>query len=145
MSHDNTCTIIGRLSRDPELRFSASGTAVCSFGIAWNPRRKNAQTGEWEDGDTSFFNCTAWRQLGENIAASLVKGNRVIVTGTVSVRQWDDKDGNKRTSVEIDVEDCGPALRWDQASVERAERSTSGRGSGGGRAPDPVYGDEPPF
>lgn len=139
MSQDNTCTIIGRLARDPELRYTQGGHAVCSFGLAWSPRVKNKQTGEWEDGETSWFQCTAWRTLAENIAASLSKGNRVIVTGSVSVRQWDDKDGNKRTSVEIDVEDCGPALRWDQAAVERTERS----GGGGGRAADPIYGDEP--
>lgn len=143
MSNDNTCTIIGRLSRDPELRFSPSGVAVCSFGLAWSPRKKNAQTGEWEDGETSWFNCTAWRTLGENIAASLTKGARVIVTGTVSVRQWEDKDGNKRTSVEIDVEDCGPVFPWDQAEVVRAERSTSG--GGGGRKADPIYGEGEPF
>lgn len=144
MSNDNTCTIIGRLSRDPELRFTQGGHAVCSFGLAWAPRRKNDK-GEWEDGETSWFNCTAWRTLGENIAASLTKGARVIVTGTVSVRQWEDKDGNKRTSVEIDVEDCGPALRWDQAEVVKAERSTSSGGGGGGRKADPIYGDEEPF
>lgn len=140
---DNFIQIVGRLSRDPELRFSQSGVAICSFGLAWSPRKKNAQTGEWEDGDTSWFNCTAWRQLAEHVAASFTKGNRVIVTGSISVRQWEDKDGNKRTSVEIDVQDCGPSLRFDTATVEKAERSTSGSGSS--RSGDPIYGDSEPF
>lgn len=145
MSQDNFVQIIGRLTRDPQLRYSQGGIAIASFGLAWAPRRKNKDTGEWEDGETSFFNCTAWRQLGENVAASLVKGDRVMVTGSISIRPWEDKDGKTRTSVEIDVEDCGPMLKWSQASVERAERSTStgGGGSTGGRAN--LYPDDEPF
>ncbi|HEY5662438.1 MAG TPA: single-stranded DNA-binding protein [Ilumatobacter sp.] len=152
MANDNFVQIIGNVTRDPELRFTTSGAAVCSFGIAWTPRRRNAN-GEWEDGETSFFNCSAWRDLGENIAASITKGARVVVTGSVRSRDWEDRDGNKRTSIEIDVDDCAPSLRWAQAKVERTERSGggggfSGGGGGGGgasRAPDPVYGDEEPF
>lgn len=158
MANDNFVQIIGNVTRDPELRFTTGGTAVCSFGIAWTPRRRNPQTGEWEDGDTSFFNCSAWRDLGENIAASISKGMRVVVTGSVRSRDWEDRDGNKRTSIEIDVDDCAPSLRWAQAQVERTSRggsssdgggsSSAGGGSsnsGGGRQPDPVYGDEEPF
>ncbi len=155
MANDNFVQIIGNVTRDPELRFTTSGVAVCSFGIAWTPRRRNAN-GEWEDGETSFFNCSAWRDLGENIAASIGKGNRVVVTGSVRSRDWEDRDGNKRTSIEIDVDECSPSLRWAQAKIERTERSSGGggfsgggsSGSGGGsgnRAPDPVYGDEEPF
>lgn len=141
MSNDNTCTIIGRLSRDPEIRYLTNGTAVCSFGLAWSPRTKNKDTGEWEDGDPSFYNCTAWRQLGENVAASFSKGDRVIVIGPVSVRPWEDRDGNKRTSVEIDVQECGPSVRFQPATSERQERS-SGTTS---RQSSPYEGEEPPF
>lgn len=138
--NDNTLTIVGRLTRDPELRFTTGGHAVCSFGIAWAPRKKDPQTGEWGEGDTSFYQCTAWRKLGENIAGSLSKGNRVIVVGTVSQRKWTDKEGGERVSTEIDVAFCGPELTWDQAEVVKAERS-----SGSGRQRDPIYGEEEPF
>ncbi len=160
MATDNYVQIIGNVTRDPELRFTTSGAAVCSFGIAWTPRRRNAN-GEWEDGETTFFNCSAWRDLGENIAASITKGNRVVVTGSVRSRDWEDRDGNKRTSIEIDVDECSPSLRWAQAKVERTERSgggggnfsgggnsgggNSGGGGGSARPSDPVYGDEEPF
>jgi single-strand DNA-binding protein len=158
MANDNFVKIIGNVTRDPELRFTTGGTAVCSFGIAWTPRRRNPQTGEWDNGDTSFFNCSAWRDLGENIAATITKGSRVVVTGSVRSRDWEDRDGNKRTSIEIDVDDCAPSLRWAQARIERTERSGGGDGGyngggnsgggnsgGGNRPPDPVYGDEEPF
>jgi single-strand DNA-binding protein len=156
MATDNFVQIIGNVTRDPELRYTTGGAAVCSFGIAYTPRRRNAN-GDWEDGETSFFNCSAWRDLGENIAASITKGNRVVVTGSVRARDWEDRDGNKRTSIEIDVDDCAPSLRWAQAQIERTSRSggQGGGGQGGGNAdggaaprqstPDPVYGDEEPF
>ena len=157
MATDNFVQIIGNVTRDPELRYTTGGAAVCSFGIAYTPRRRNAN-GDWEDGETSFFNCSARRDLGENIAASISKGNRVVVTGSVRARDWEDRDGNKRTSIEIDVDDCAPSLRWAQAQIERTSRSGGqggGQGGGGGNAdgggsprqqsPDPVYGDEEPF
>ena len=158
MATDNFVQIIGNVTRDPELRYTTGGAAVCSFGIAYTPRRRNAN-GDWEDGETSFFNCSAWRDLGENIAASISKGNRVVVTGSVRARDWEDRDGNKRTSIEIDVDDCAPSLRWAQAQIERTSRSggqggggqggTGGTADGGGTprqaAPDPIYGDEEPF
>ena len=156
-NNDNFVQIIGNVTRDPELRFTTGGTAVCSFGVAWTPRRRNPQTGEWEDGETTFFNCSAWRDLGENIAATISKGTRVVVTGSVRSRDWEDRDGNKRTSIEIDVDDCAPSLRWAQAQIERTSRQSGGQGGGGGfsggggqgggggRQPDPVYGDEEPF
>ena len=140
MANDNFVQIIGNVTRDPELRFTTSGHAVVSFGVAWTPRKKNA-SGGWEDGDTSFFNCTAWRDLAENIAGSISKGNRVVVLGSVKAREWEDRDGNKRTSIEIDVDECSPSLRWATATVARTERTTS---SGGG-SNDPIYGDEEPF
>lgn len=155
MANDNYVQIIGNVTRDPELRFTNSGVAVCSFGVAWTPRRRNPQTGEWEDGEVSFFNCSAWRDLGENIAASIHKGTRVIVTGQVRARDWEDREGNKRTSIDITVDECAPSLRWAQAQIERTSRSSGGDfggASAGGNAggapqqqPDPVYGDEEPF
>jgi single-strand DNA-binding protein len=155
MATDNFVQIIGNVTRDPELRFTTGGAAVCSFGIAYTPRRRNAN-GEWEDGDTSFFNCSAWRDLGENIAASITKGTRVVVTGSVRTRDWEDRDGNKRTSIEIDVDDCAPSLRWAQAQIERTSRGGGSSGGSGGSdgsgdsgrrqpTPDPIYGDEEPF
>jgi single-strand DNA-binding protein len=154
MATDNFVQIIGNVTRDPELRYTTGGAAVCSFGIAYTPRRRNAN-GDWEDGETSFFNCSAWRDLGENIAATITKGSRVVVTGSVRSRDWEDRDGNKRTSIEIGVDDCAPSLRWAQARIERTSRSggdgggnSGGGNSGGGggnRPPDPVYGDEEPF
>lgn len=160
MANNNHIEIIGNVTRDPELRFTASGDAVCSFSVAWSQRRRNQQTGEWEDGDTSFFDCTAWRQLGENIAGSISKGDRVIVSGFMKQRSYEDRDGNKRYAWDIQVDECGASLRWATAQLERVSRSggdfgggggggapQSGGGGGysGGGAPDPVYGDEEPF
>ena len=144
MAQGNFVQIIGNVTREPELRFTPGGHAVCSFGIAWTPRKKTDNG--WEDGDPSFFNCSAWRDLGENIAASISKGTRVIVTGSVTSRDWEDRDGNKRTSIEIDVEECSPSLRWAQATVERTERDKPTEPRQGATKPaDPVYGDEEPF
>lgn len=136
MANLNKVFLIGNLTRDPELRFTTAGVAVCSFGIAWTPRRKNRDTGNWEDGEPSFFNCTAWRDMGENIAASLQKGTRVVVTGSVRSRDWEDNEGHKRTSIEIDVEDVAPSLRWAQVQIDRTERAKETRPS------EPVYTDE---
>lgn len=147
MAQGNFVQIIGTVGGDPELRFTPSGHAVCSFSVAWTPRKRDSQTGEWSDGETSWFRCTAWRDLGENIAASITKGTRVVVTGTVTARDWEDRDGNKRTSIEIDVEDCAPSLRWAQAQIERTTRekqSSGGGGSSQGR-PEPAYLEEEPF
>lgn len=128
----NFVQIIGTVGQDPELRFTTGGHAVCSFSVAWTPRKRDAQTGEWSDGDTSWFRCNAWRDLGENIAASITKGTRVVVTGSVKERDWEDRDGNKRTSIEIEVDDCAPSLRWAQAQIERTAREKTDRDSGGG-------------
>ena len=141
MAQGNFVQIIGNVTRDPELRFTPTGAAVCSFGIAWTPRKKTDNG--WEDGEASFFNCSAWRDLGENIAASINKGTRVIVTGQVTSRDWEDRDGNKRTSIEIDVDECSPSLRWATAQVDRTERDKPAETRQ--PKPDPVYGDEEPF
>ena len=152
---ESTVTIVGNLTRDPELRFTAGGKGIASFGVAVN--RRWQQNGEWQE-KVSFFNVTAWDTLGENIAASLTKGTRVIVTGRLEQREYETKEGEKRNVVEIVADEIGPSLRWARAEVERIARdgggssgggSSAGGGSGGsssgGRAPDPVYGDEEPF
>ncbi len=148
---DSTVTIVGNLTRDPELRFTTGGKGIASFGVAVN--RRWQQGGEWQE-KVSFFNVTAWDSLGENVAASLTKGSRVIVTGRLEQREYETKEGEKRNVVEIVADEIGPSLRWARAEVERIARdggSGSGGGSsnssnsGGNRAPDPVYGDEEPF
>ena len=151
---DSTVTIVGNITRDPELRFTAGGKGVASFGVAVG--RRFQQNGEWQE-KTSFFNVTAWDTLGENVAASLTKGTRVIVTGRLEQREYETKEGEKRNVVEIVADEIGPSMRWARAEVERIARDggSSGSGSGGSaggggsssgsRAPDPVYGDEEPF
>jgi single-strand DNA-binding protein len=146
----NSITVVGNLTRDPELRFTNSGKAVVSFGIAVS--RRYQVNNEWQE-QTSFFNVTAWDQLGENAAASLQKGTRVLVSGRVEVREYQGRDGDKRTSVDIVADEIGPSLRWATAQIERTQRTegqAGGSGGGGGsRAPQPAEpyfgGDEEPF
>jgi single-strand DNA-binding protein len=146
MASENSVTLVGNLTRDPELRYTTGGRGVASFGLAVN--RRYQQNGEWQE-QTSFFNITAWGDLGENLAASVTKGSRVIVTGRLQQREYQTKEGENRTIVEVIADEAGPSLRWAQAQVERISRdaapSGGGDGGGGGRAPDPVYGDEEPF
>ncbi|HSJ91294.1 MAG TPA: single-stranded DNA-binding protein [Ilumatobacter sp.] len=159
---DSTVTLIGNLTRDPELRYTTGGRGVASFGLACN--RRYQVNGEWQE-QVSFFNVVAWGTLGENVAASLTKGTRVIVTGRLEQRSWETQDGEKRSVVEVVADEVGPGLRWAQAQVERNERSGEGGGfsggagssggsaggsgggggGGGSRQADPVYGDEEPF
>jgi single-strand DNA-binding protein len=155
---DNTITLVGNLTRDPELRYTTGGRGVASFGLAVN--RRYQVNGEWQE-QTSFFNVVAWGQLGENAAATLTKGSRAIVFGRLEQRSWETQDGEKRSVVEVVADELGPSLRWAQAQIERNERSSTeggfsgGGGAGGGgagassgggsRQPDPVYGDEEPF
>ena len=159
---DNTVTVVGNITRDPELRFTQGGKGIASFGLAVN--RRYQQNGEWQE-KVSFFNVTAWDQLGENAAASLTKGTRIIVTGRLEQREYETNSGEKRNVVEIVADELGPSLRWARANVERMQRSTTDAGAGGGgyssggggggnfagggasapRGADPVYGDEEPF
>ena len=118
---ENTITIVGNLTDDPELRFTPSGDAVANFTIASTPRRFDRQANEWTDGDTMYLDASAWRGMAENVAETLVKGARVIVTGSLKVRYWDDKDGNKRTRYELDVTEVGASLRFD--SYTRQQRA----------------------
>lgn len=121
---DNNVTIIGNITRDPELRFIPSGQAVASFGIAQTPRKRNA-SGEWVDGDPMFFDVSAWGGLGENIAESLTKGSRVIVSGRLQYRSWENDQGEKRSKIEIVADEIGPSLRWATAEVTKAPRNTN--------------------
>jgi single-strand DNA-binding protein len=147
---DNSVTLVGNLTKDPELRFTTGGRGVASFGLAVS--RRYQVNNEWQE-QTSFFNVVAWGTLGENAAASLGKGTRVVVTGRLEQRQYETKEGEKRSVVEINADEIGPSLRWARAEIERIARdgssgggaAPSGGNSGGNRAPDPVYGDEEPF
>lgn len=126
---DNSITLVGNLTRDPELRFTTGGRGVASFGIAVS--RRYQVNGEWQE-QTSYFNIVAWGQLGENAASSLTKGMRVVVSGRLEQREYQNREGEKRTAIEINADEIGPSLRWATASIERNPR-TDGNGGGGGR------------
>jgi single-strand DNA-binding protein len=146
---DNEIHITGNLVREPELRFTTGGTATCGFGIAVN--RRYQQNGEWVDAPTNFFNVTVWGQYGENVAASLSKGDRVLVKGRLDFRKYQNKEGVEVTTHDIIADEVCPSLKYATAQISRIERESTGsgarRGSGGGRRQqaDPVYGDTEPF
>jgi len=136
---DTPITIVGNLVADPELRFTASGQPVATFRVASTPRVMDRQTNEWKDGDSLFLTCNVWRQAAENVAESLQRGMRVIVTGRLRQRNYETKEGEKRTVFEVEVDDVGPSLRNASAKVNRASRgggeggfSGGNRGGGGG-------------
>jgi single-strand DNA-binding protein len=133
---ENSITVIGNITRDPEIRYTPSGQANANFGVAVNRRWMNRQTNEWEE-RTSFFNVVCWRELAENVGESLSKGARVVVTGRLEQRSWETEQGEKRSVVEIVADEVGPSLRWATAKVEKVDRrggggDTGGGGSGGG-------------
>ena len=135
MAGETIITVVGNLTDDPELKFTPSGAAVANFTVASTPRTFDRQTNEWKDGDALFIRCAAWRQLAENVAESLTKGQRVIVTGALRVRQYERQDGGKGTSVELNVDEVGPSLKFATAKTTKATRSgNSGGGIGGGQA-----------
>ena len=166
---DTQITIVGNLVADPELRFTPSGQPVATFRVASTPRFMDRETQEWKDGDSLFLSCNVWRQAAENVAESLQRGMRVIVSGRLRQRNYETKEGEKRTVYEVEVDDVGPSLRNASAKVTRANRSSGGfsggqgggnqggggqggqNSSGSGRAEDPWasdsggYSDEPPF
>jgi single-strand DNA-binding protein len=172
---DTQITIAGNLVDDPELRFTPAGQPVARFRVASTPRFRDNSTGEWKDGDSLFLTCNVWRQAAENVAESLTRGMRVIVSGRLRQRSYETKEGEKRTVYEVEVDDVGPSLRNASAKVNRVarsgagdggygggQRSSGGRSSGGGQSgyggggePDPWasdssnsgggYSDEPPF
>ena len=139
MANETAITVIGNLTDDPELKFTPSGAAVANFTVASTPRTFDKQSNEWKDGEALFFRCAAWRQLAENVAESLTKGQRVIVTGNLRIRNFERQDGSRGTSVEIQVDEIGPSLRWATAKTTRASRDGGGfgggAGGGGGSAP----------
>ncbi len=170
---DVTITVIGNLTDDPELRFTPSGAAVAKFRVASTPRFLDKQTNEWKDGEPLFLACNVWRQAAENVAESLTRGARVIVSGRLRQRSYETREGEKRTVFELEVDEIGPSLRYATAKVQKMQRSsggggfgsggsgggggTSGNGGGGGNFDDPWasaapvsggsgnFDEEPPF
>jgi single-strand DNA-binding protein len=161
---DINVTVVGNLTNDPELRFTPSGAAVASFTVAASSRYLDKASNEWKDSDPVFMRCSVWRQYAENVAESLQKGMRVIVQGRLKQRSYETREGEKRTVVEMEVDDVGPALRYATAKVTRTQRGDSGFGggsgggggnagpaddpwatSGGGAAGGGAAFDEPPF
>lgn len=135
--NETSITIRGRLTSDPELRFTPSGAAVANLTIASNARRFDKQANEWKDGPTTFWRCSTWRDLAENVAESLTKGAAVIAFGNVAQREYETKEGEKRTVVEVELEAIGPDLRWATARPVKADRKAGGFASGGAPAADP--------
>ena len=170
MAGDTVITVVGNLTADPELRFTASGAAVANFTVASTPRTFDRASNEWKDGEALFLRCNIWRQAAENVAESLTRGSRVIVSGRLKQRSFETKEGEKRTVIELEVDEIGPSLRYATAKVNRANRgpetgggggygggggnsgggggggySGGGRSSGGGSAPaDDPWGSAPP-
>lgn len=132
MAGETVITVIGNLTGDPELRFTPSGAAVANFTVASTPRTFDRQSNEWKDGETLFMRCSIWREAAENVAESLTKGTRVLVQGRLVQRSYETREGEKRTVVELQVDEIGPSLRYATAKVTRAQRSGGGGGFGGG-------------
>ncbi len=132
---DTQITIAGNLVDDPELRFTPAGQPVARFRVASTPRFRDNSTGEWKDGDSLFLTCNVWRQAAENVAESLTRGTRVIVSGRLRQRSYETKEGEKRTVYEIEVDDVGPSLRNASAKVNKVARNGPGSGPGGPAGP----------
>ncbi|MGO8965374.1 single-stranded DNA-binding protein [Mycobacterium sp.] len=145
MAGDTVITVIGNLTADPELRFTPSGAAVANFTVASTPRMFDRQTNEWKDGEALFLRCNIWREAAENVAESLTRGSRVIVSGRLKQRSFETREGEKRTVVELEVDEIGPSLRYATAKVNKASRSGGGGGGfggggGGGGSRQPAQG-----
>jgi single-strand DNA-binding protein len=160
MAGDTIITVVGNLTADPELRFTPSGAAVANFTVASTPRTFDRQSNEWKDGEALFLRCNIWRQAAEHVAESLTRGTRVIVSGRLKQRSFETREGEKRTVIELEVDEIGPSLRYATAKVNKSARGSSGSGFGGAPssgapADDPWaaapaaagagYSDEPPF
>ena len=161
MAGDTVITVVGNLTADPELRFTPSGAAVASFTIASTPRQFDRANNEWKDGEALFLRCSIWRQAAENVAESLQRGMRVVAQGRLKQRSFETREGEKRTVIELDVDEIGPSLRYATAKVNRTQRGSSSggfgvSGSGGAAAAEPSddpwgspppagSSDEPPF
>ena len=131
MAGDTIITVIGNITGDPELRFTPSGAAVANFTVASTPRAFDRQSNEWKDGETLFMRCSVWRDAAENVAESLGRGTRVIVSGRLKSRSYETKEGEKRTVVEMEVDEVGPSLRYASAKVTKTQRGSGGGGFGG--------------
>jgi single-strand DNA-binding protein len=150
---ETVITVIGNLTGDPELRFTPAGHAVATFTVASTPRTFDRQSQEWKDGDTLFLRCSVWREQAENVAESLRRGTRVVVSGRLKQRSFETKEGERRTVVELDTDEVAPSLRYASAQITRAQRSSGYRESGGGsrQESDPwstpvgAGSSEPPF
>jgi single-strand DNA-binding protein len=139
MAGDTNITVVGNLTDDPDLRFTPNGAAVANFTVASTPRFFDKQTNEWKDGDALFLRCSIWRQAAENVAETLQRGARVIVTGRLKQRSYETREGEKRTTFEVEVEEIGPSLKYATAKVTKTSRSAAGSGGsfGGGGGNDP--------
>ena len=137
MAGETVITVVGNLVDDPELRFTPSGAAVANFRIASTPRTFDKQTNEWKDGDALFLSCSVWRQAAENVAESLQKGMRVVVQGRLKQRSYETREGEKRTVVELEVEEVGPSLKYATAKIARVQRGGGGGGYGSQGGDDP--------
>ncbi|GAA1196689.1 single-stranded DNA-binding protein [Prauserella alba] len=145
MAGDTIITVVGNLTADPELRFTPSGAAVANFTVASTPRQFDRQSGEWKDGEALFLRCNIWRQAAENVAETLTRGARVIVQGRLKQRSFETKEGEKRTVVELEVDEIGPSLRYATAKVNKVSRGGGGGGGfGGGGAAAPAAGSGAP-
>ncbi|WP_129657157.1 single-stranded DNA-binding protein [Rothia halotolerans] len=131
MAGETIITVVGNLTADPELRFTPSGAAVANFTIASTPRTYDRQSGEWKDQEALFLRCSIWREAAENVAESLTKGQRVVAQGRLKARSYETKEGERRTSMELDVDEIGPSLRFATATVNRNQRSGGGNFGGG--------------
>ena len=137
MAGETVITVVGNLTADPELRFTPSGAAVASFTVASTPRTFDRQTNEWKDGEALFLRCSIWRQAAENVAESLQRGTRVVVSGRLKQRSFETREGEKRTVIEMDVDEIGPSLRYATAKVNKTQRGSSGGyGSSGSGSSD---------
>lgn len=134
----------GVLTAAPELRFTQSGAAVASFTVVCQPRRLNRETQQWEDGDATFLRCSVWRQLAENIAESLEKGDRVMVQGVLKQRSYDTNEGEKRTVMEVTADEVGPSLKWKPASIDRVRREQGGQQGHPAQPQDDPWASSPP-
>ena len=132
MAGETVITVVGNLTADPELRFTPSGAAVANFTVASTPRNFDRQSGEWKDGEALFMRCNVWRQAAENVAETLTRGMRVMVSGRLKQRSYETREGEKRTVVELEVDEVGPSLKYATAKVNRVSRSSGDGGFGGG-------------
>ncbi|MFI7192260.1 single-stranded DNA-binding protein [Nocardia nova] len=131
MAGDTVITVIGNLTADPELRFTPAGAAVANFTVASTPRVFDRNANEWKDGEALFLRCNIWREAAENVAESLTRGARVIVSGRLKQRSYETREGEKRTVVELEVDEVGPSLRYATAKVNKTSRGSGGGGGGG--------------